>query len=126
MFKMTAALRSLLGDHTQYIWSDHDLQGYLDTGLAWWNLLPPETKLSFNDTQLLDNTAVLLAATIHACMDLIINLDESSLYNAKLSVVLTETQHQFYFDLFQQAEEHFEQAKQRKWEITQTRQAVWN
>lgn len=126
MIILKSALRTLLGDHDETIWSDQELQEYLNIGLAWWNLLPPETQYTFADTALLDTTAVLMAATIHITIDLITSLDDDTLYSPHLGVVITEHQYQFYYELFRHAEEQFEQAKTRKWHLSESQPVVWH
>ena len=126
MIAWTSALRTFLGDHDNDIWSESDLQEYLNIGLAWWNLLPPETKYSFSDTYLLDSTAVLLAAVIHATTDLVIGLDDDTLHSTRHGVTLTERQYMHYHNLFKQAEEQFEQSKRKKLQVVSSREPIWH
>jgi hypothetical protein len=101
------------------IWEDAELFEYVERGLDWWNMFPPETE-ELNTVDLLVNskpawrTAILWAAISHACFALMANWTADEFDYSIGGVSLTLERSGKYESLKSNAEGQFDKATEIK------------
>jgi hypothetical protein len=102
------------------VWEDAELYEYLERGLDWWNMMPPNTTLGLNTIDLLVTvkpewrTAVLWEAIAHACFAVSLNwvVDEFDYSIGGVSLSIEKSAK--YESLKQNAESQFDKAAAAK------------
>ena len=102
------------------VWEDAELYEYLERGLDWWNMMPPNTTLGLNTIDLLVlnkpewRTAVLWEAITHACFAVSLNwvVDEFDYSIGGVSLSIEKSAK--YESLMQNAESQFDKAAEAK------------
>lgn len=102
-----------------YVWLDNELNEYLERGLDWWNMMPPNTAgLNSIDRLVMEKpewrTAVLWEAITHACFALAANwvVDEFDYSIGGVSLSIEKSSK--YESLKQNAESQFDKATEAK------------
>lgn len=102
------------------VWEDVELNEYLERGLDWWNMMPPNTVLGLNTIDLLVmnkpewRTAVLWEAIVHACFAVSLNWVVDEFDYSIGGVSLTIEKSAKYESLKQNAETQFDKAAEAK------------
>ena len=101
------------------IWEDDELYEYLQRGLDWWNMMPPNTNWIKTIDQLIQvhpewRTAILMEAISHACFALAANWVADEFDYSIGGVSLTLEKSSKYESLKQNAESQFDKAAEAK------------
>ena len=101
------------------IWEDAELLEYLERGLDWWNMFPPETEELNSIDKLVRGkpvwrTAILWSALSHACFALMANWTADEFDYSIGGVSLTLERSSKYESLKSNAESQFDKATEAK------------